>query len=217
MMLRPIAFCAVLAACLLPGQALVAAPACDGAECAPVNNKPLNIMQFMREQAASTRVGETQPRKNRVTSKAKAHASGTKAKSAAAKKPPAVVASPKSVGLPAEAATSFASQPSPATQVAGSGELGPADLAATPAPLPSETTEGPLTTGPDVQLVAADEFNDIDRKAGDSMAQAIEQTPEPAPAHVDQAKVSWLRWMWSALGNTFAALAAAAHHLIGLA
>jgi hypothetical protein len=98
--------------------------------------------------------------------------------------------------------------------VIGSGELNAIDLAAAPPPTPAETVG---STGPDVQLVDADEFNDLDRKADDGAARVTDSTREQPPAHVDQAKVSWLRWIWSALGNTFAALATAVHQLIGLA
>ena len=32
--------------------------------------------------------------------------------------------------------------------------------------------------------------------------------------HSEQANASWLQWIWSALGSTFAALATAVHQLI---
>jgi hypothetical protein len=68
-----------------------------------------------------------------------------------------------------------------------------------------------------VQLVEAEELNDIDSKA---------DAPQPPPAdsariseaHAsgNQASVSWLQSIWSALGNIFTALATAAHQLLGL-
>jgi len=60
-MVRKTAYTAALAMTLLvPGGTVLA---CEDAACAtPADSsakaKPLNIMQFMREQAASTRVGE---------------------------------------------------------------------------------------------------------------------------------------------------------------
>jgi hypothetical protein len=192
---------------LMPSLGASAAPTCDGAECPPAPRKPLNIMQFMREQAASTRVGEVQHRKSRPASKAKS--SAAKAQRSAHS---TIAATPKPATLPAEAATSFASQPRSDVQVVGSGELNPADVAAVPAP-----AETAATPGQDVQLVDAAEFNDIDRKAVDS-ATAVTEPARAQPAeHADQTHVSWLRRIWSALGYTFAALATAAHRLIGLA
>jgi hypothetical protein len=186
MMLRATACCAALAVVLglLSGPSATAAPACDGTECRPpANGKPLNIMQFMRKQAASTRKVEPRP----------AHRT--------------VAARPKPAQLPAEAAASFASQPesdvqASDVQVVASDEFNAIDRAAAAAP--AETAGTAVPTGPDVQLVDAEEFNDIDRKADDGKV------------HVEQANVSWLRWIWSALGSTFAALATAMHQLIGL-
>ena len=87
-------------------------------------------------------------------------------------------------------------------QVVPSDEFNAIDRAADAAP--AETAGTAVPTGLDVQLVDSKEFNDIDRKADDGKA------------HVEQANVSWLRWIWSALGSTFAALATAMHQLIGL-
>ena len=68
MMLRAIACRAALVLVvgpllgLLSGPSATAAPACNGTECrTPANGKPLNVMQFMREQAASTRKAEPRP------------------------------------------------------------------------------------------------------------------------------------------------------------
>ncbi len=63
-------------------------------------------------------------------------------------------------------------------------------------------------------MVVAEEFNEIDSKASDTALTGngvrIGDMPKAAVHH------SWLGWIWGALGNTFAALAAAVHHLTGL-
>ena len=204
MMLRAIACCA-LALGLMSSLSATAAPACDGAECrTPRNGKPLNIMQFMREQAASTRKAEPRPVTSRPVAKQRpAHRT--------------IAARPKPSKLPAEAAASFASQPASDAQVSdvqvvASDEFNAIDRAAASA----ETIGAAMSTGPDVQLVDAEEFNDIDRKADDGKLRLVEPMPKQPQVHVEQANVSWLRWIWSALGSTFAALATAMHQLIGL-
>src|SRR6478736_6083424 len=74
-MFRTIVCCAALIVVLFLGLSLsaVAAPVCDDAECqTATKSKPLNIMQFMREQAASTRVaaprqgGTARPRQSKL-------------------------------------------------------------------------------------------------------------------------------------------------------
>src|SRR5947209_2521841 len=123
-MFRTIVCCAILSLGLSLNA--VAAPACDDAECqTATKSKPLNIMQFMREQAASTRTAQA--------------GSTRTAKPRQSKTPPvahmqrpmrrAVTARPKPAGMPTEAAASYAAQQ------------------------------------PTVQVVASDEFNDIDRAA----------------------------------------------------
>ena len=214
MMLRSITCCAVPALILVLPSSLSAsaAPACDGTECrTPANGKPLNIMQFMREQAASTRKAEPRPVASRPVAKVQRPTHRT------------IAARPKPAKLPAEAAASFAAQPASDVQVSdvqivASDEFNAIDRAAAAAPL--ETVGAAMSTGPDVRLVDAEEFNDIDRKADDGKLRLAEPMPKQMTKqpqmHVEQANVSWLRWIWSALGSTFAALATAMHQLIGL-
>jgi hypothetical protein len=216
-MLRALACCAapalVFALVLgLPSSpSASAAPTCDGMACrTPAKGKPLNIMQFMREQAASTRKAESRPVSSRPVAKVQRPAHRT------------IAARPKPAKLPAEAAASFASQPesdvqASDVQVVASDEFNAIDRAAAAS---AETIGTAVPTGPDVRLVDAEEFNDIDRKADDGKLRLAEpmskQLPKQPQVHVEQANVSWLRWIWSALGSTFAALATAVHQLIGL-
>ena len=101
-----------------------------------------------------------------------------------------------------------------------SDELNAIDRAGTPAP--AETVgAAPSGAGQNVQMVDADEFNDIDRKAYNGLlAEAARlrgdaQARGEQPASASQADTSWLRWIWSAMAGALAALSAAAHQLIG--
>jgi hypothetical protein len=80
---------------------------------------------------------------------------------------------------------------------------------------PAETNGAGVVRAPEVQEVDAAELNHIDRKAeaalaADPAGRADAETPS------EQASSSWLGWLWSAVGSTFAALATAVHQLIGL-
>src|SRR5882762_10082165 len=87
----------------------VAAPACDDTECqAATKSKPLDIMKFMREQAASTRVAK--PRQSKVQPVAHVPRPARRAVAAAR---------PKPTGLPTEASASYAAQ-QPRVQVVAS-------------------------------------------------------------------------------------------------
>ena len=197
---------------LLSGVDASAAPDCDGAECrkaAPA--KPLNIMQFMREQAASTRVAE--PR--RATARAGAKVDRPARRAVAAQTKPAN----RPLPLPIAASASFASQPAQDTQaqrvqVVASDELNAIDRAT--GPTPAETMGAAIADGTAVQMVDGEEFNDIDRKAENSPPLSTDAMPQQkAPAPNEQTNSSWLQWIWSAVGSTFTALATAVHHLIG--
>ncbi len=183
-----------------------AAPDCDGAGCsksAPA--KPLNIMQFMREQAASTRVAKPPRDKARATANVKRPTR----RAVAAQLQPA-----NRPALPVDASASFASQPAQSVQVVSSDELNAIDRAAGSAP--AETVGAAIAAGAAVQMVDAEEFNDIDRKTENSPPLSAGATPQrDAPAHNEQASSSWLQWIWSAVGSTLTALATAVHHLVG--
>jgi hypothetical protein len=224
-MFRTIVCCAILSLGLSLNA--IAAPVCDGAECQTTTKaKPFNIMQFMREQAASTRVAASRQSGTTKLRQSKAQSVARKAPSVAHVQRPArrtVAAGPKPSGLPTEAATSYAAQ-QPPVQVVASDELNDIDRAA-PAPATAtsdETTGAASAAEPNVQLVENGEFNDIDRKAEELLRQSAlarmadaEANTKVAQPSAAQTNVSWLRWIWSGVANTFAALATAAHHLVG--
>jgi hypothetical protein len=171
--------------------------------------KPLDIMKFMREQAASTRAAE--PRKPQAAAKAHRPAAHHAVKETAkitaknaAKDASKDAPKPKTAAAPApmlpEAAAAFAAPPPVASPFP-------------PPPSPqAETVGAAVPTGPKVQMVDAGELNDIDRKV--EVAAPISATPAPAPSA--PASTSWLSAIWSALGNLFGALVAAVHQLIGI-
>jgi hypothetical protein len=202
-----------------------AAEACDGDDCLA---KPVDVMKFMREQAATTRTGAP----HRAAVHATVHASVLAAAPVhAATKPKhqRILAARKSTPLPTDASASFAAQGdrnAPVIPIMGSGDFNAIDQAAAdtpasafsaPAPAsfaaPAETTGAASSLDADVPMVVADEFNEIDSKASDTALTGngvrIGDMPKAAVHH------SWLGWIWGALGNTFAALAAAVHRLTG--
>jgi hypothetical protein len=206
-----------------------AAPACDDAECqTATKSKPLNIMQFMREQAASTRTatprqsGTARPRQGKVQPVAHKAISVAHAQRPARR---AFAARPEPAGLPTDAAASYAAQQPPVQVVAGD-EFNDIDRAAPTTATSDETTGAASAAEPNVQLVDTGEFNDIDRKAEErlrlsALARIADERASAGQAkvaqpNVAQTNVSWLQWIWSAMGSTFAALATAAHHLVGV-
>ena len=204
MMIRAVAGWAALVLGLLLSPNVSAAAACEGAGCrATAKAKPLNIMQFMREQAASTRAAEPRRRSARATAKVQRAPHR------------AITARRKPVPMPVEAAASFASQPAPSVEDMASGEHNAIGRIADAAP--AETTGAAIASGPDVRLVDAGELNDIDRKADTGPPFSADTARGgDAPTHGEQANASWVKWIWSAVGSTFAALATAVHQLIGL-
>jgi hypothetical protein len=198
MMFRTTICSAALVMGVLMSLSVAAPAACEGDGCL-ANGKPLDIMQFMREQAASTRVAKPRPSQPRATAKVQRAPHQ------------AIAARKKPVPIPVEAAASFASRPeqeaqAPATSSPSNPFVG---AAATAAP---ETTGEAIVSGPDVQLVDAEEFNDIDRKADSGPPLSV--ATASGDAHSAQGNTSWMRWVWLALGSTFAALATAVHQLI---
>src|SRR5690349_18658912 len=95
----------------------VAAPACGDAECpTAAKSKPLDIMKFMREQAASTRqatihITKPRPGKTRPVAQVRHPVQRPVRRAVATRRKPA--------GMPVEAAASYASQ-QPAVQVVAS-------------------------------------------------------------------------------------------------
>jgi hypothetical protein len=212
MLFRAIACCAALIAALLFSLNAGAEPAetCEGADCPAASaapavpaahpSKPLDIMKFMREQAASTRVGEKPAARPQH----------------AVSKHPAVAAKPQPKPMPAEAASSFAAQPvaaPPEVEVVSADELNAIDRAGEPAPPPPETVGAPPTIEP-VQVVKSDAVNSIDR-AGEAAPALADAMPHAIAAQSGSEAQSWLQWLWSAVQGTFAALATAVHRLLG--
>jgi hypothetical protein len=200
---------------LLMGPTVPATAACEGDGCsATANAKPLNIMQFMREQAASTRVRNP----SASTRVAKPRPSYTQATAKVPQAPHrAIAARKKPAPVPVEAAASFASRPEQDTQPPAISSpynpFNPFDDLANAAP--AETTGAAIVGGPNVQLVDAEELNDIDRKADSAPALSTNSAPgDGRQTHSEKANTSWLRWIWSALGSTFTALATAVHQLV---
>ena len=107
-----------------------------------------------------------------------------------------------------------------------SDDLNAIDRAGPPA-LPRNDGRGPRAPSQNVQLVDAEEFNDIeDSKAYDfGLAPSRGLPPSPRPlrsrrggetdAGLHPRGTSWLPWFWSVVVGTFAALAAAVHQQIG--
>jgi hypothetical protein len=116
--------------------------------------------------------------------------------------------------VPVEAATSVASPPEQDTQpLAMAAPYNPFDRPADAAS--AETTGAAVASDPEVQLVNAEDINDIDLKADSTPALSSNPAPvDGSQTHREQASVSWLRWIWSALGSTFTALATAVHQLV---
>ena len=207
-MFRVIACCAALGLGLSVNA--IAAPACDDDGCqAATPSKPLDIMKFMKEQAANTRAGSprlAKPRQSKAPAVAHAPRPARRA----------VAARPKPAGIPVEAAASYATQ-EPRVQIVDSDELNDIDRAAPEAAAaPAETTGAAVATAPNVQLVDNGAFNDIDRQAEDRMPVSAAMRIADAHASAQQPSVSWLQWIGSAFANIFVALAAAVHHLLGL-
>ena len=203
MTFRALAGRAALAIGLLLPSYISPAVACEGAECVAIKSgKPLNIMQFMREQAASTRVSE-RPQKA-AHAPAKTHRAPHRA----------IAARRKPVQMPPAAAASFASQPFLDAGEISTAAQNSADRTADS--VDTETTGAAIGAGADVQLVDADEYNEIDRKTDDGPTSLTDPIDSGNAPNLGHAEISWLRWIWSSLENTFAALTTAVHQLIRL-
>ena len=158
-MFRATLCCAALATGLAHRSERQPPPAaCEGDGC---SSKPLNIMQFMREQAASTRVGQ-----------GRRHAAMPQPATAKAPRAPhrAIAARQKPVRMPVEAATSV-------RVAAGAGHASCPAIGqrriqslstAPPMRLRPKRRARPSQAVPNVQLVDAEDINDIDRKADSS-------------------------------------------------
>ena len=195
----------------------VPASACEGSECA-ATNKPMNILQFMRQQAASTRilnplpkkgsrvVGNTRPR-NSDSLIARANSARTalrgpipavtkRAIRAANKKPVfhsrSLLARRTFDKVPV-AASSFAAQ-EPFVQVVTSDEANAIDLAGGFADASASKDQTAL------QLVSQ-AFDEIDRKNDGSLT--VEDLHAAGKrAQVKQSGLSWLQQVWLTISET---------------
>ncbi|MCX7312784.1 MAG: hypothetical protein WCG92_23780 [Hyphomicrobiales bacterium] len=188
-----------------------AAPACDGDDdCAPpATSKPLDIKQFMREQAASTRGATPRAAKPRPTS------------SVATAKPPVrrtVAVRPEPVRPQAET-TAFAPQDK-------------RPVSPFPALTPRPETTGASPFEQNVQMVTEGELSDMDRRADQGALPAAVSCYAVASSNSDSATAdpvnesllirpaepqpSLLKRAWSGVAGTFVALSTAVHKLTGL-
>jgi hypothetical protein len=192
----------------------VAALACDGADCPPPQKvKPLNIAQFMREQAASTRGGSLRPVTNRAArmpavtrrlasprqDQVSLPASGVPIRTAdrghrtvhaTAKRyvfhSRTVAAQPKPAALPVDS-TSFAEQ-DPVVPMVRSDELNAIDQRA-PA-----FAAAPVATGQNVRQLVAEAFDDIDRTQEGSLT-TDDLRAANERAKFEQNRITWLQRM----------------------
>lgn len=119
--------------------------------------------------------------------------------------------------MPVEASASFAAPPEQKEEVKVQVEASDKDNATdrVAAAAPVETTGTALAADPVVQLVDAEEFNEIDRKADDGPPLSTNMARgEDVQTPTEQATTSWLQWIWSALGRRLGVLVAAVHQLI---
>ena len=197
----------------------VAASACEGSECA-TTNKPMNNLQFMRQQAASTRilnplpkkasgvVGNTRPRNSDSLIAARANSVRTALRGPipAANKRVAHAAKKKTIfhsrSLLARrtsnevpiAASSFAAQ-EPFVQVVTSDEANAIDLAAGFADAATSQEQTAL------QLVSQ-AFDEIDRKQDGSLT--VENLRAASErSQVSHSGFSWVQQMWLKLSGAF--------------
>lgn len=208
------------------GLGAPAASACEGTECQTAG-RPLDLKEFMRQQAASTRTPEAM---SATRGKARHHARAARSGRATDRfarthhsrhRPVTAQNEPETV--PTEPASAFATRSSPGNDadvhVVSADELNDIDRAAGPAP--AETTgkasanvQDVLTAAQDVQMVVENDFNEIDRKAGELVRPAAAATvtaSEVVPRNGPSPK-SWMQWLWSAIGAAFVMLAGVARY-----
>ncbi len=155
-MFRTTLCCAGLVMGVLIGLSEAAPAACEGDGC---GSKPLNIMQFMREQAASTRGPRAIGQQARPPSRAEPYPSA-----AAAPQAPHRAIAARKRSVPAGGSRHIlriaagADTPPPAMR--------PPTIPSTAPPMRLRRNDGRgRISGPEVQLVDAEDINDIDRKA----------------------------------------------------
>jgi hypothetical protein len=209
--------------------------ACEGTEC-QTEGKAFDLKKFMREQAASTRTPEAMRETRGKARRSSAHRAPThKVARAHKSRHRTVAARPRREEQPHEAASAHAEQQTapaeqqkapdnPEVHVVSADELNDIDRAAGPPPAvassPAETDGQASATmqdgssaAQDVQVVVGNDFNEIDRKAADMVQRAAAVTAGEVTPHSRVAAMSWMQWLWSAIGAGFVVLAGIARYL----
>jgi hypothetical protein len=223
MTLHRIACCAALALGLT--QMAAPASACEGTDCAPAAaakpSKPLQLGKFMRPGGGKSAAVHAAKAPAKVT-KPSVHVAKV-AKKTAAPSIPLPPAPPVSESLAAEAASAFASLPATDVRVVDSSELNEIDLAAGPA-LPETNGAGQSiqdavqATETTASTVAGLKSEDLQRSGEKLRMAALESAPSAlpeSPARAARTSLPWIERFWSAMQNTFVALAAGWHYLFG--
>lgn len=174
MIFRLILCCSPILACLL---------SCT------VSAKPVTVQQIMREQAASTRMGELRHKDRRKTarvSRSKHWKVAGRLKLSKKKTAPTRYSSPRS---------------GPAVQVFSNQEP-TAIRTASVADNRAEQVGAPVSYGPDVRTMISDAFDAIDRldRERSRLADPVQNAAK------DNQEGNFFRWMWSGLRNTWRSL-----------
>ena len=178
--------------------------------------KPLNIMQFMREQAASTRVASHRPRQaspshGRAIAKRPQKRRGLRTgRSPRGQSPP-------DAGRSRHILSRRSSRtPQAMWQVACQRQ---SLSTAPPLRLRLKRRARPSPAGPERATGRCGGVQRHRSQGGQHRlpcrANAARRSTSSRRRSSEQASVSWLQWIWSALGSTFTALATAVHQLVG--
>jgi hypothetical protein len=209
MMLRPTGIRTALLLFAFAHLATPAAAACERPDCRSATQsrpagKPLQLGKFMRDVSAKSVKRAAKKRGSERHSPSRTHVHK--------RRPPPAAPTPDV--MPDEAVAAFASQPSIPVRVVASDELNEIDRAA--GATANETTGASQPAEQPAPVVAAEYYNDIDRKNDDDRRLA---SPAGGPADLSgesrAASHSWIERLWARLQYTFIAIAAALRYLIG--
>lgn len=215
----------VLGLLLSVGLGAPLALACEGAEC-QTDAKPLDLKRFMREQAASTRtpeaMGQTRSETRHTSTRKTAQVHHPRHRTVAMRHQK----QPQKAPVAAKANAEQVSAPNSLdVQVVSADEVNDIDRAAGPAPAETDGQGSPSgqdaqTSGQGVHVVVQNDFNEIDRRAADlvrlappvaaTMSEAVPQSGSVAMSWT----MSWVQWLWSAIGAGFVVLAGVARYLL---
>ncbi len=220
MMLRTILCCATLALGLAPVAAEAAA--CKDQSCKSAA-QPLQLNKFMKPAVARQHGQPAKPASKPVAARGVARTSHGVAKKRTAestrrvlsqRRAPTAPAAAASAPVPNEAADAFAKVPP--VHIVSPDEVNEIDLAAGPAPV----TDG---SGRSIQLVAAADYNEIDRQAddaGQARAATDSQPPVTTPSRIEPPRgttqeLGWFERLWTAIQGVLSSLAAMLSRLAG--